>query len=277
MFQFNIKNILEKYHIKPNKFLGQNFLINEHILDKIAETAKISKKDTAVEIGPGIGNLTKKLCAASKEVIAIEKDKNLINILKNELSEFRNLKIIQEDALKIDISKILPKKYKVVANIPYYITAPIIRKFLEAESKPETITLLIQKEVAQRICSLPPKMNLLALSVQIYGKPKIIDIVKRGNFWPVPKVDSAILQISDIKNPKNIDLKKLFKIIKIGFSQPRKQLLNNLVSGLSLPKEKITEILKNLGISEKSRPENLSISNWIKITKKLNVYHLSTS
>jgi 16S rRNA (adenine1518-N6/adenine1519-N6)-dimethyltransferase len=262
-----IKNFFKKYKIFPKKWLGQNFLISKEVLRKIVEAAEISKKDKILEIGPGIGNLTIELAKRAKKVIAVEKDKRMIEILKENLKDFKNVKIVQGDILKLEPRSYTLKTYKVVANIPYYLTSRLIRKFLETKNKPKSMVLMVQKEVAQRICAKPPKMNLLAVSVQFYANPKIISFVPKDCFWPKPKVDSAILKISNLKT-QNLKLKKLFfKIVKAGFSHPRKQLINNLSKGLKIEKEKIKKWLLENKIKPEKRAESLSIEDWLNLVK----------
>jgi 16S rRNA (adenine1518-N6/adenine1519-N6)-dimethyltransferase len=261
------KNLLKKYKIFPKKWLGQNFLISKEVLKKIVEAAEISKKDKILEIGPGIGNLTIELAKRAKKVIAVEKDKRMIEILKENLKDFKNVKIVQGDILKLEPRSYTLKPYKVVANIPYYLTSRLIRKFLETKNKPKSMVLMVQKEVAQRICAKPPRMNLLAVSVQFYAKPKIISFVPKDCFWPKPKVDSAILKISNLKtqSPK---LKELFfKIVKAGFSHPRKQLINNFSKGLKIEKEKIKKWLLENKIKPEKRAESLSSEDWLNLVK----------
>lgn len=229
----------------PKKSMGQNFLIDENIVKKIVKAGNVNKKDIIVEIGPGTGSLTLELAKHAKKVIAIEKDEKLASQLK-----IKNTEIIVGDALE-EIKKI-PGKYKVVSNIPYYLTSFLIRTLLELENKPIEIILLIQKEVAKRICS--PKNNILSLSVNYYAKPEIVGYVSKNCFYPKPKVDSAIIKITPNKKKKN---NELFKIIKLGFTHPRKTLVNNL-------KEiKIEDFLKNRGLDLKIRPEKLSIKDWL--------------
>lgn len=253
----SIKNQLKEYNLKPNKRLGQSFLINKKVLQKIIKTANISKNETVLEIGPGLGVLTKELAQKAKKVIAIEKDKQMADALKEILKDYKNVEIIIGDALSI-----LKTSPKVVANIPYYLTSPLIRLLLESDNPPEQMILLVQKEVAQRICAKPPKMNLLAISVQFYAKPKIISYVSKSSFWPEPKVDSAIIKIANIKKPENIDIKKFFKLVKAGFSHPRKQLVNNLSKELNIEKEKIKKALAECNLNIQARAQNLSVEDW---------------
>jgi len=264
-----MEKTLKYYRIYPIKRLGQNFLIDKNVLRKIIEAAELSKRDVVLEVGPGIGNLTIELAKKVKKVIAVEKDKRMVEILKENLKEFRNVEIVEGDIREIicEVVEKMDKNYKVVANIPYYLTSYLIRKLLGLEKKPKLIVLMVQKEVAQRICAKPPKMNLLAVSVQFYSKPEIISFVSKNCFWPRPKVDSAIIKISNIKKQKATkDEKLFFKIVKAGFSHPRKQLINNLFKGLKKNKKIIEEWLLNCGISPDKRAENLSIEEWKRLT-----------
>ncbi|MDO8486548.1 MAG: 16S rRNA (adenine(1518)-N(6)/adenine(1519)-N(6))-dimethyltransferase RsmA [Candidatus Staskawiczbacteria bacterium] len=262
-----LKEILAKYEIKPSKGMGQNFLVNKLALEKIIKSADLKSDDIVLEVGPGIGTLTIELAKTVKKVIAIEKDKYMCQILKETLKNYRNVEIINGDVLKTTIE--LPKPYKLVANIPYYLTSPLIRKFLENHpnnKQPEEIILMVQKEVAQRICNSPPNMSLLAVSVQFYATAKIISYVKKENFWPKPKVDSAIIKITPHKKAPQISNELFFKIVKAGFSQPRKQLGNNLSKMLKIDKDTIFKILLLSDIEPKRRAETLSINDWINLT-----------
>ncbi len=279
-----IKKLLSKKSVRPLKKFGQNFLISKQIFKKIIAAAELSSKDIVLEIGPGVGNLTQILAQKTKKVIAIEKDKKMVEILKETLKEFKNIEIIQGDILKIDPKNYLPaiawsdsdwqagnlksKNYKVVANLPYYIVSPVIRKFLELiEVNPQSMVLMVQKEVAQRICAKPPKMNLLAVSVQFYSEPKIISYVSKKYFWPQPKVDSAIIKLKVKKQNLKINKDLFFKIVKAGFSHPRKQLINNLSQGLKIDREKTRKWLLKNKINPIKRAEALSIKDWLKLTK----------
>lgn len=260
----NIKDFLEKTGSKPSKGLGQNFLINSSVLQKIIDSAELTKDDVILEVGPGLGVLTKELAQNAKQVIAIEKDQKMVEILKETLKEYPNVIVIHGDALGYNIDL---RDYKVIANIPYYITSPLIRKFLEDKNPPREIVLMVQKEVAKRICSIPPDMNLLAVSVQFYAKAKIATYVKKENFWPKPKVDSAVIKITPNKIECSIPIDLFFKIVKAGFSQPRKQLLNNLSKGLDLDKDKIASWLMKNNLKPIQRAETLEIEDWINLTK----------
>jgi len=289
-----IKEILSKYAARPSKGLGQNFLIDKNILNKIIESADIKSTDIILEVGPGLGTLTQELAKNAKKVVAIEKDKMMIEILKETLKDFKNVEVIQGDILKNKLD--LPKKYKLVANIPYYLTSPLIRKFLEEKVQPEMMVLMLQKEVAQRICASSAVasaedgktqtrrrqgygergMNLLAVSVQFYAEPKIISYVSKNCFWPAPKIDSAIIKIT----PARIATRSVaggpdlfFKVVKAGFSQPRKQLGNNLSKMLKTERKKTEEWLLKNNIQPNQRAETLNVENWIDLTNTLEMLY----
>ncbi|MDD3292592.1 MAG: 16S rRNA (adenine(1518)-N(6)/adenine(1519)-N(6))-dimethyltransferase RsmA [Candidatus Pacebacteria bacterium] len=233
--------------INPKKSMGQNFLIDKNIVKKVVKSANIEPSDIVVEIGPGTGSLTHEIALYAKKVIAIEKDEKLASQIKGD-----NIKVITGDVLeKIHEIK---SDYKVVANIPYYLTSFLIRTLLELDNKPKDIILLIQKEVAKRICS--KENSLLSISVKYYAEAKLIDYISKNSFYPKPKVDSAIIKITPNKRKKNDEL---FKLIKAGYSHPRKQLINNL------KQEGTKELLKELGFSEKARAEELNVEDWIKL------------
>jgi 16S rRNA (adenine1518-N6/adenine1519-N6)-dimethyltransferase len=258
MNQEEILSIFKKYGTKPLKYLGQNFLIDKSVLEKIINAADLKSDDIVLEVGPGLGALTIELVKRIRKVIAIEKDKTMYQILQKILN-VKNAKLINADILKINMEKL--KFNKVVANIPYYITSPLIRGLLETETKPEEIILMVQKEVAQRICAVPPHMSILSVAVQFYGEPKSISFVSKNSFYPRPKVDSAIIKIVPKRIP-DVDAKKFFALVKRGFSAKRKMLKNNL-PGIDLEK---------IGINPHSRAENLSINDWLKVFHNLKLY-----
>ncbi len=283
---------LKQNDLWAKKSLGQNFLVDRAALDKIVETAELKYTDTVLEIGPGVGTLTEELIGRAGEVIAIEKDDFLAKLLNNKYqisNAGSNVKfqIINQDVLEFDISTFRKGSlhssakngfgrddnavYKLIANIPYYITSKILKKFLSAENKPEIIVLLVQKEVAERICAKPGNLSVLAVSVQYYGQPEIVDIVKRDSFFPAPEVDSAILKISKIKNQKSkTDEEYFFKIVKAGFSARRKTLFNNLKSGTNIPKEKISDIIEKIGFNQNTRAQELSVVDWQNLIIEIN-------
>lgn len=256
--------------IKPIKHLGQNFLIDKTIISKLIKGAKLAKTDTVLEIGPGMGVLTQEIAKRVKKIIAVEKDPRMCKLLKERLRDFKNIEIINQDILKTDITRygLLITGYKVVANLPFYITAPVIRKFLEAKNPVQEMVLIIQKEVAQRICAKPPRMSILAVSVQFYSNVKILSYVSKKSFYPQPKVDSAIIRITP-KRKYKINVDEFFKVVKAGFSQPRKQLANNLSKQLKLNKKELGSLLLDKGIKPTQRAETLTINNWIDLSKVL--------
>jgi 16S rRNA (adenine1518-N6/adenine1519-N6)-dimethyltransferase len=262
----NVKGILEKFDAKPKKNLGQNFLIDKNILQKIINSSDIKPDDIILEVGPGVGTLTQELTKIAKRVIAVEKDNTMCKILKESLKNYKNIEIINADILKFQIKE---KKYKVIANIPYYLTSPLIRKFLENANPSQEIILMVQKEVAQRICAKIPDMNLLAVSVQFYAKPKILFNVSKNSFWPVPKIDSAVIKITPHKNSDNISPDLFFKIVKAGFSHPRKQIAGNLSKSLKMNKKEITEWLIKNNLSPTQRAETLTIQDWRNLARDI--------
>ncbi len=266
-------DLLRKYKIHPNKRLGQNFLISKTILREIIKAANLKPSDIILEIGPGLGVLTKELAKKVKKVIAIEKDKKLTDILKKELDndKIKNIQVINQDILKFESSSFnLKESYKLIANLPYYITGPVIRMFLESTKPPELMVLMVQKEVGKRICAQPPKMSKLAVFSQFYGKPEIVKFVSKKSFRPQPKVDSVILRIEPLALTDKRLIKtnrKLFsKIVRAGFSQPRKQLINNFSKSLELSREKVEKWLKEYKIQPNQRAESLTLEDWIDLT-----------
>ena len=268
-----IKDLLKKHRTGPEKYLGQHFILSKKSLAKMITAAEIKKNDTIIEIGPGLGTLTQELAKTGAKIIAIEKDLKMISILKETQADYQNIKIIQADARKLSILRIDSlKRYKIVANLPYNAATFLIRQWLESKNPPELMVLMIQKEVAQRITAKSPYSNLLAISVQFYADVKIIDYVKKESFWPKPKVNAAIIKIV----PKKMTVlraianrQSFFKVVKAGFSQPRKQLAGNLLKRLKLPRERLMEIFRNSNILSTARAENLSLDEWQKLAYKL--------
>jgi len=268
-------DLCKMYDIKPEKSKGQNFLINEDIYNSIISTADLKKDDVVLEVGPGLGIMTLKMAEKVKKVLAVELDDKLAELLKTSIisQNRKNIKIFNNDVLKIkgsNISKL--GKYKIVANLPYNITSIFLRKFLSMENKPETLVLLLQKEVVDRIVSTPPDMSLLSISVQFYADVYKILEVGKENFYPAPKIDSAIIKIvpkkEKIFNDYQIE-KKFFRLLKIGFSAKRKMLKNNLSLGLKLEQKYLEDVFLSLNINPKCRAEDLSLTNWLEIFEKL--------
>lgn len=276
-----LRSLLKKHRIRLSKKLGQIFLVNKIIVKKIVKAANLQPRDIVLEIGPGIGTLSQELVKRVKKLVVVEKDPKMIKILKEALKNFKNIEIVRGDILKYQIpntkrgpSRSLQqqKSYKVVGNLPFYLTAPVIRKFLENEYPPKEMVLVVQKEVAQRVAARPPKMNLLAVSVQFYAHPEIINYISRQSFWPQPKVDGAIIKISRVKSRKSkVSQSLFFRIVKAGFSHPRKQLINNLSKELNLGRRVITNWLLKNGVQPNLRAEALRIEDWIKLTKSFKI------
>ena len=268
----NAEALLKRYHLHAHKGLGQNFLQDSMALEEIVSAAEIQPTDIVLEIGPGLGSLTRYLAVTAREVIAVELDENLIPPLKAVLSPYQNVQIIRGDILKLTPNDLIAEsKYLVVANIPYYITSAVIRHLLESEAKPRRIVLTIQKEVAQRICAKPGDMSLLALSVQVYGKPRIAAHIPAEAFFPAPKVDSAVLVIDIYSSPLINEelLESFFKLVKAGFSQKRKTLRNSLSSSLHISPSHAAEFLTHANIDPQRRAETLSIEEWERLAKNI--------
>ena len=264
-----VPSLMRDYGIKPKKGLGQNFLINETYLAKITEAAQIDKNTDVLEIGAGMGNLTRHLAAAARHVTAVELDRQLIPILTKVTREFANVRIVQGDILELPVNDLMDAPgYVVAANIPYYITSALIRYLLECTAKPSAIVLTIQREVAQRICADAGALSLLALSVQVYGSPRIAARIPSGAFYPVPKVDSAVLAV-DLYDQPMISYKLLdyfFRLAKAAFTQKRKMLHNALAGAPELNKEKVDLLLSRAGIDPKRRAQMLTIDEWKQLT-----------
>ena len=260
------KKLLASYDLHARKGLGQNFLVDGGILKKIASAAELTSEDTVIEIGPGLGVLTETLVERAGKVITIELDNHLADVLKARFSDSNKVTVISEDVLKVNPVDILAAEtnYKVVANLPYYITSAVIRHFLEATVKPTMMVLMVQKEVAQQITAQPGEMSLLSVSVQLYGNPTIVSKVSARCFYPAPEVDSAILKIAVYPRPKvqADDIAGFFNLVRAGFSANRKQLPNSLSNGLKIPKNDIIPLLEKAGIDPKRRAETLTIDEW---------------
>jgi 16S rRNA (adenine1518-N6/adenine1519-N6)-dimethyltransferase len=264
-----IKSFCSAYNISPRRERGQNFLITPLVYKQIIEAADIQKDDIALEIGPGLGYLTQGLAEKAKKVVAVEIDKNLTEILEKRLRDYKNIKIIHGDALKLQVASYKLQDYKLVANLPYNITGAILRKFLSSEQKPKTLVLMLQKEVAQRIVSRAPRASLLSLMVQFYGQPKIVKLVSKNNFWPKPKVDSAIIKIDRVNKREKINEEEFFKLLRAGFCSPRKYLISNLIRQNIFLREDAGIIWQKLEFNPKIRAQELFLEQWIKLFKFL--------
>ena len=269
------KFILDKYNLIANKNYGQNFLIDDNIVSEIIEKAKVCKDDLIIEIGPGLGNLTLPLLENAGKVVCIELDSKMIAILKDRFSMYNNFELIHDDVLKVNLQEIINnsnmKNAKVVANLPYYITTPIIMKLLEEKLNLDTITVMVQKEVAKRLAETPgsKETGAITYSINYYTKPEIIIDVPKESFIPVPKVDSSVLQLQVLKKPSiNVSNEKLFfKIIKFAFMQKRKTLINSLSNSGLENKDFLEKMLEELNLDVRVRAEQLSLNDFKNITE----------
>jgi len=274
------KELCRLYDIKPARSKGQNFLIEEKIYDDIVEAADLKSNDVVLEVGPGLGFLTAKLAKKVSRVIAVELDDKLAKVLRTGLMAqgIKNIEVVNENVLDItDKTPLTPLfkggSYKIVANLPYNITSVFLRKFLsETENKPKLMVLMLQKEVAERIVAKPGKMSLLAVSVQFYAKPEIMQIVSAENFWPSPEVDSAIIKITPHPTPFNPPLsggrdneKDFFRLVKFGFSAKRKMLKNNLAASFKISQDEAESKIVKAGLNSKIRAQELSVDDWLKL------------
>ncbi len=268
-----ISALMQKYHLKPDKSLGQNFLVDPEALARITEAADLSKKDTVLEIGAGIGHLTRFLAVSAEHVIAVELDPRLIPPLQEVTAPFDNVRVIQGDILQIDPGDLILKEaYVVVANIPYYITSAIIRHLLESQKKPDRMVLTVQEEVAQRICATAGDLSVLALSVLIFGEPYLTGKIPARSFHPPPKVDSAVIRI-DLYSQAVLAAplqRKYFTLIKAGFLHKRKTLRNSLQAGLGWTKSAVDSLLASAHIDPRQRAQSLTLAEWIQLTRQ---YH----
>ena len=274
------RGLLRHFDLQARKGLGQHFLIDEEVLKLITLAAELTPTDVIMEIGPGLGVLTKELAKQGGWVVTIELDSKLAAILKQTLASFNNVTIINEDILRIDPAALLeeqkarfppaigsPFSYKVVANLPYYITSPVLRHFLETSVKPQIMVVMVQKEVAEVIVAKPGQMSLLSISVQFYGEPTIISYVPAQCFYPAPEVDSAILKINLYSQPavEVADNESFFGLVRAGFTAARKQIGNSLAQGLGLPKAEVLSLLEKASIVPQRRAETLTLGEWARL------------
>jgi len=270
MQALDIPNLLRRFQLHPKKSLGQNFLVSETALASVAAAADLRPEDTVLEIGPGLGSLTRHLALAARRVVAVELDDTLLPALRHVLQPYPNVEILQGDILNLHPSSFIPQpSYKVVANIPYYITSAVIRHLLESEVRPTVIVLTIQREVAERLCAGPDDMSLLAVSVQFYSQPRIAARIPAGAFYPRPNVDSAVVKLTVRPQPAvavdSVDA--FFEVVKAGFSQKRKQLRNSLSGGLRLTPAQADDLLTQAGLDPKRRAETLMLEEWGELTQ----------
>ena len=271
-----IKNLFNQYHILPKKSLGQHFLIDRNSTEKIVTVVRTGKEDTIIEIGAGLGALTVPLAKVCPKLIAYEIDRRLLPILGEVTRDDKNVEIRNEDARRIKSQELRVKNFSIVGNLPYYLTSFLLKHFLTLEYKPKRIIVTIQKEVAQRICSIPPAMSLLAVSVQVYGKPKIHRYISKGSFWPPPTVDSALLEIKLYDKPflNSSEEESFFKLVKVGFGSRRKVLLGNVRGVFGGESAWWEQIFTNVGLDTKIRAEALDIHQWHKLFAALIVIYV---
>lgn len=275
----DIKNLLQKYNFKFSKGLGQNFISNRYLCPKIVSKCDISAQTGIIEIGPGVGILTCELAEKAKKVVSVEIDKNLLPILRETTSQYNNIKFINEDILKINLKELISSEFdefldlKVCSNLPYYITSQVIIKLLESETRISSLILMVQKEAAERICALPGSRECgsISLFVQYYADAEILFNVSKGNFIPIPKVDSSVIKIT--KNPqKSLNIKDkniFFRVVKSTFLHRRKVILNSLNKEFNIDKDEISKILSFCGISKFSRPEQLSFDSFVNLSNSI--------
>jgi len=264
----DIPYILRQAEIKPSKGLGQNFLSDPRILSKIVDAAELQPGEAVLEIGPGLGSLTRYLAVQAGQVTAVELDRKLFPILTYHMQAYENVHLVQGDILELDPAGLMHTPgYAVVANIPYYITAAILRHLLESNCRPSRLILTVQQEVAARICAHPGDYSLLALSVQVFGAPEVLFKIPAGAFYPPPRVDSAVIAIRLYPEPViPVDqLDQFFTVIKAGFSQKRKTIRNSLSSGLHLPTTRVEELLATAGIDSMRRAETITLNEWKRV------------
>jgi 16S rRNA (adenine1518-N6/adenine1519-N6)-dimethyltransferase len=274
-----VKKLCRAYDIRPSRQKGQNFVVSKKVIEQMVGAAEIKPTDTIVEVGPGLGILTQALIQRAEKVISVELDDKLFAALQAQFAGVKNLVLVRQDILQFAPADYQLTDYKIVANLPYNITSFFIRKFLTAERRPSTMTLMLQQEVAKRICASPGQLSLLGLSVQLYATPRLVVSVERKNFWPQPNVDSAIIVIDQIKNQSavgqwlgEVSESAFWRLVKTGFSNKRKQLHNNLAAGLNLSSAEIKKALSDLNLDPKIRPQSLSLDNWRQLARKLKVY-----
>lgn len=270
----NGRSLLRQHGVRPRKGLGQHFLVNEDILAQIAAVASLQPADVVVEVGPGMGALTRIMARQAGHVLAVELDATLVEKLATVLAGLDNIAVVQADILSLHLAEHLPpacKRYKVVANLPYYITTPILRYFFDQHQRPELIVVTVQEEVARRMVATPPNMNFLAVLVQYYGQPEIVRLVPPGAFYPPPRVGSAVVRIAlsaqlalDATNAE-----QFLRLVSAGFSQPRKQLHNPLMQATGRTRGEIIDALHAAGIAEKRRAETLHVQEWLRLLRVL--------
>lgn len=273
----SIPELLRSLDLRPRKRLGQNFLTDPVALERIIRAADLSVDDAVLEVGAGLGTLTRPLAEHAGQVVAVELDDQLVEILRQRLDDLPNVQILHGDILRIPDFGFAHQGYKLVANLPYYLTSAVLRRFLEREPRPRLIVVTVQLEVARRIVARPGKMSLLAVSVQLFGQPRIVSRIPPGAFYPAPKVDSAVVQI-DVHEKPTVPLAEeygqatFFRVVRAGFAQRRKTLRNSLSGGLGLPPTRVVDALTEIGVDARRRAETLSLEEWAEVTGALSTW-----
>jgi 16S rRNA (adenine1518-N6/adenine1519-N6)-dimethyltransferase len=260
----DVRTAMKLAGIKPNKALGQHFLVDRPSLQAIMDAASVTGDDTVLEIGPGLGVMTRPLTVTAGQVVAVETDRTLAGLLRRDAPG--NLEVVEQDILEYDLTQ-LPAGYKAIANIPYYLTSKIFRLLIDSPNPPSVMSMLIQKEVAERIVAPPGKLSILALSVQYYGRPEIVRVVERHKFWPSPDVDSAVLRVVLTGPAFAADPARLFRLIKAGFGEKRKQLKNALAGGLNLSPGLSAELIAAAKLPPAARAQELDLPAWKRLYK----------
>jgi 16S rRNA (adenine1518-N6/adenine1519-N6)-dimethyltransferase len=274
----DVRRLLEQWNLQPNKGLGQNFLVNQAALKKIVAAAELTPDDVVLEVGAGLGTLTERLARHAGHVVAVELDQRLLPVLQSVLADFDNITLIQGNILTLDPAALISAaniqhpvssiQYKVVANLPYYITSAVLRHLLEANLKPQRMVITVQREVAERIVAKPGQMSLLAVSVQFYGRPQLLFRIKPGNFYPSPEVESAVVGVDLHATPPVPveDTAAFFRVVRAGFAQRRKQLRNSLAAGLRQSPDEVAAKLRKVSVDPRRRAQTLSLEEWARIT-----------
>lgn len=267
----SIRALLRAHDLHPRKGLGQNFLTDPVALGRIVAAADLVPDDVVVEVGAGLGTLTRLLAEQAGRVVAVELDDRLLAVLREQVADLANVQIVHGDVLKLSDLSLAHLSYKVVGNLPYYITSAVLRRFLEAEPRPRLMVVTVQREVAQRIVARPGEMSLLAVSVQFYGHPRVVARIRAGAFFPAPKVDSAVVRIDVGAQPavalgQGADEAVFFRVVRAGFGQKRKTLRNSLSAGLALAPDSVAGTLQQVGVDPRRRAETLSLEEWAAVT-----------
>jgi len=276
----NVHGLLEAWDLRPSKGLGQNFLVDQSALERIVAAAELAPEDVVLEVGAGLGTLTERLARSAGSVVAVELDQRLMPVLRDVLADLDNVTLVQGDILALDPAALVTaagvqdaavSRYKVVANLPYYITSAVLRHLLEAQPKPQRMVITVQREVAERIVAQPGQMSLLAVSVQFYGQPQLLFRIKPGSFYPAPGVESAVVRI-DLHAERLadvVDTAAFFRVVRAGFAQRRKQLRNTLAAGLRQSPAAVAAQLRAVGVDPRRRAQTLSLEEWARVTRAL--------